>query len=493
MKTLRCLFAFITYSFCLSAQVNDSINLGKKITIYSKELGENRKIWVYTPPVTSKNTDQNKHYPVIYLLDGEAHFFSTTGIIQQLSQANGNSVLPEMIVVGIENTNRLRDLTPARPPIMTMDQANPFLRFLSAELIPFIDSNFQASPYRLLAGHSLGGLTAVDILTNFPHLFNAYIVIDPSMWFQNETYLNHALNSLSEKKLKGTRLFIGTANTLPKGMKPGKLKDDKSPETQHIRSIFKLDQMLKTTKNGLKYSYMFYNKEKHNTVPLISLYDGLKFIFDYYAFDVSEKEFSDSSDVLAVKLKKHYKTVSGEMGYQQAAPQSFINYVGYDALGKQQYRKAEAFFQLNIEWYPGSYKVYEAYADLLAVKKDTVNSIAYYKKAISVQSDPLTIRKLNGLTKQESLNLTEDALRKYLGVYTLMPYKIDITLLLKDGKLRASVPGQPEDEFVPVSKDVFTVKGKQGYTITFKMNGNKPIEFTSEQPNGTFKAVYKHE
>lgn len=74
-----------------------------------------------------------------------------------------------------------------------------------------------------------------------------------------------------------------------------------------------------------------------------------------------------------------------------------------------------------------------------------------------------------------------------------MPYKIDITLLLKDGKLRASVPGQPEDEFVPVSKDVFTVKGKQGYTITFKMNGNKPIEFTSEQPNGTFKAVYKHE
>lgn len=72
--------------------------------IYSKVLNENKKIGTYTPNITSQNASLGKRYPVLYLLDGGAYFFSTVGIIQQLSQANVNGVLPEMIVVAIENT-----------------------------------------------------------------------------------------------------------------------------------------------------------------------------------------------------------------------------------------------------------------------------------------------------------------------------------------------------------------------------------------------------
>lgn len=110
MKSIFISAVLLLHCFCASAQNEEIISIGKKETIYSKVLNENRKIWIYTPSITSLNAGSDKRHPVLYLLDGDAHFFSTVGIIQQLSQANGNGVLPEMIVVAIENTNRLRDL-----------------------------------------------------------------------------------------------------------------------------------------------------------------------------------------------------------------------------------------------------------------------------------------------------------------------------------------------------------------------------------------------
>ncbi len=177
----------------------------------------------------------------MYLLDGDAHFFSTVGIIQKLSQANGNGVLPEMIVVAIENTNRLRDIVASDD----LNKTNPFIDFLSSELIPYIDKNYNTAPYKLLVGHSLGGLTAIDIPTKFPQLFNAYIAIDPSMWYNNEKFLKNTIAQLPKQNMNGKRLFVGTANTIPKGMTLPKLRNDISTETQHIRSIFKLDNFFK--------------------------------------------------------------------------------------------------------------------------------------------------------------------------------------------------------------------------------------------------------
>lgn len=493
MKKLFYLAMIFAFAIKSQAQKSDSIFLGKRITIYSKVLNENRKVWIYTPSNTSINVDNSKRYPVLYLLDGDAHFFSAVGIVQQLSQANGNGVLPEMIIVAVENTNRLRDLTPALPPSANLDKANPFNLFLHSELVPYVDKNFNTAPYKVIAGHSLGGLTVINMMNNHPQLFNAYIAIDPSMWYKNEAFLNDLASQLPQRKLNGTKLYIGVANTMPKGMSQKSLKDDKSVQTQHIRSIFKLDQVLKSNNIGLKYGQCFYEKESHNTVPLLSLYDGLKFIFDFYLFDVSENEFTDSSAVIAQKLKKHYTNISNEMGYKVAAPEAFVNYLGYDAMSKKQFNKAEALFKLNLDSYPSSSNAYDSYADYLITQKDTVAAMAFYKKAIAIKEDPLTVAKLNALSKKDNYFLKPEELRKYQGVYTLETYRIDITIRIQDGKLLASIPGQPADEFVPVSKDVFSVKGKQGYTVTFKMNGDKPIEFTSIQPNGTFKAVFKND
>jgi len=492
MKKILVIIFLAAIHIAANAQNEESILIGKKATIFSTILKENRKIWIYNPGQTAINPIADKRYPVVYVLDGEAHFLSTVGMIQQLSQANGNSILPEMIVVGIENTNRPRDLTPNLVTADNNAKVNPFINFLESELIPYVDKNYNTAPYRILIGHSLGGLTAIDILTNSPELFNAYIAIDPSMWYDDEKFLNNAFSQIPNKNLQGTRLFIGTANTMPKGMTLANLEKDKSAETQHIRSIFKLDNFIKRNSNtGLKYVLKYYENESHISVPLISEYDGLRFIFDYYLMDITERDLKDSTSIIVTKYKQHYNKISNEMGYKNAPPESFINYLGYDALLKKQYNKAEALFQLNIENYPNSNNVYDSYAGYLIAKHDSMNAITYYKKALAIKNDVATQSKLNTLTHLQNFALSINELEKYAGVYILEAYKIEVNLEIREGKLLAKVQGQADDELTPVSKDIFTVKNKEGYTITFQMSDSRAVAFTSVQPNGLFKAILK--
>jgi len=142
--------------------VDNMIVAGKIDSIYSKILGEERKIWVYVP--ASDDLYSELSYPVVYLLDGDAHFFSVMGIIQQLSEVNMNMVLPRMILIGITNTDRPRDLTPSHVTtdgeipdsnfFTTSGGSEKFTSFIEKELIPFVDSSYSASPYRILIGHS---------------------------------------------------------------------------------------------------------------------------------------------------------------------------------------------------------------------------------------------------------------------------------------------------------------------------------------------------
>jgi predicted alpha/beta superfamily hydrolase len=102
-----------------------------------------------------------------------------------------------MIVIGITNTNRDRDL---KPTIKNL-KGNPnpdsgggdnFMNFIEKELIPHIDSIYPTAPYRIFSGHSLGGLTVINTFLNNTQLFNAYIAIDPSLWWNNQALVKQA-------------------------------------------------------------------------------------------------------------------------------------------------------------------------------------------------------------------------------------------------------------------------------------------------------------
>ena len=484
-------------TFSIQAQRDNKIVIGKIDSVHSGILGEQRKIWVYTPDMTSGNTGQR--YPVVYLLDGDAHFPSVAGMIQQLSQANGNTVYPEMIVVAIPNTDRTRDLTPTHitsdPPMMdsnfsrTTGGAENFIAFIEKELMPHIDSVYPTEPYRILIGHSFGGLVVMDVLTNHTKLFNAYIAIDPSMWYDKEQFLKATETKLAGKRYDGTKLYIGIANTMSEGMTLDKMKKDTSTDTRHIRSIFALDKFIKSnTRNGLKYRSKYYADDNHSSVPLVSEYEGLRFIFDYYRFNLTAKEFTDSTAGVVAKFKNYYALVSKEMGYKFSPPEQNINYLGYDAMSKKQYTKAGAFFRMNMDYYPKSSNVYDSYADALVAQKDTASAIAYYKKALAIHDNEDTKRKLNMLEGKETFKLSGQELQKYTGVFDFEGFSLTATLHVKDDVLLADVPGQEDSELIPLSPDTFTVKNKNGYIVHFEMDGNKVLGFTSTQPNGTFKA-----
>ena len=484
------------------AQKDNKIVIGKVDSVYSTILKEQRKVWVYAPNMNSGMQNNGQQYPVVYLLDGDGHFESVVGMIQQLSQVNGNTIVPEMIVVGIPNTDRTRDLTPTHivsdPPMMdsifskNTGGGENFAAFLEKELMPHIDSTYPTQPYKMLIGHSFGGLTVMNIITNHTKLFNAYIAIDPSMWYDKEQFLKATGKKLSLQKYNGVRLYLGIANTMNEGMTLEKMKKDTSSGTRHIRSIFAMDKFIKSNpQNGLTYASKYYADDDHGSVPFTSEYDGLRFIFRWYRFKFTNADFTDSGTAVVKKMQQHYRSVSKGFGYKVSPPEMQINGLGYNALSLKQYTKAAALFEMNIANYPYSSNVYDSYGDLLAAKKDTLNAIANYEKALAITNSTDTKQKIGQLQGKSIGTLTTEELKRYVGQFEFEDIALTATTFLKENALWVSAPGQGEFELLPLSTDTFSVKGKQGAKILFEMEGTKLLGLTSTQPNGTYKAHVK--
>lgn len=412
MKKILFLFLIGTTHFFTSAQSESKVVIGSIDSISSKILGEQRKIWVYVPDNGPEGIYSKQRYPVVYLLDGDAHFYSVVGMIQQLSQVNGNTICPEMIVVGIPNTDRTRDLTPTHidSDLPMMDSASSvnsgggekFISFIEKELIPYIDSIYPTEPYRMLIGHSFGGLTVINTFIHHTKLFNSYVSIDPSMWWDNYKLLIESKAALATKDFNGTSLYLGIANTMPDGMDTLQVRTDTTLDTKHIRSILELNSYLNgNKKNRLRTKSKYYNSDDHGSVPLIAEYDALHFIFDYYPLKLTRPEFIDMNKEVISKIEKHFETVSEHLGYKVKLPESMVNSMGYQKLGVKNFEIAEYLFKLNIANYPESANTYDSLGDFYDAKGDSVNAILSYKKALSIKEMPETKAKLEKLIKKK--------------------------------------------------------------------------------------------
>jgi predicted alpha/beta superfamily hydrolase len=189
-KSFIILLILLTVLLSCKEKKDNRLVIGRTDSLYSDILKEERKLLVSLPGDNNNDDprDTSKRYPVLYLLDGDSHFHSVTGILDQLTR---NGLCPPMIVVAIPNTDRSRDLTPTHSLklpdgteqdfLKTTGGAENFTTFIEKELIPYVDSHYGTRPYRVLTGHSFGGLFAINTLINHPDIFNAYVAIDPSM------------------------------------------------------------------------------------------------------------------------------------------------------------------------------------------------------------------------------------------------------------------------------------------------------------------------
>lgn len=192
-------------------------SIGVIDSLYSEELNENRIINIYLPLDFSADSIQS--YNVIYLLDGSADedFIHVAGLVQ-FCNFSWINILPPSIVVGISNVDRKRDFTfptsieKDKIDFPTTGASAKFISFIEKELKPFIEKSYHTTGNNMLIGQSLGGLLATEILVTKSEMFNQYVIVSPSLWWNNESLLNIDFSSLKTMQTRKINVQISVGN-----------------------------------------------------------------------------------------------------------------------------------------------------------------------------------------------------------------------------------------------------------------------------------------
>lgn len=271
-------FVCIVQPKVTSAQNNSKkpINIGEQVQLFSKVLNENRTLNIYLPEGYQEN--DTTHYPVIFLLDGsmDEDFIHIVGLVQYYTFPWIQRI-PKSIVVGIANVDRRRDFT-GETNIPSDLKHSPtgghsanFIAFIEKELIPFMIQNYPTQNTRTIIGQSLGGLLATEILFTKPYLFFKYIIISPSLWWNDGALLKTQPDILNADFKQPIDIYIGVGK---EGLSP-------SP----INHVMEVDANLLAEKIGSKknknvtYFFDYLPEENHATVTHPAVFNAFKYLY----------------------------------------------------------------------------------------------------------------------------------------------------------------------------------------------------------------------
>lgn len=380
-----------------STKPNQGIQIGLFDSIHSNILNQNRELVIYLPDSFKDANRKKAKYPVVYLLDGSHNFIPLVGMLRQYGEMN-EKILPEMIVVGIENIDfksRMMDFSP------TTD-GNPeqfgggekFLSFIKKELFPYIEENYSGSDNRTIIGHSFGGLVVMNALTNHSEMFDNYLMIDGSLYFDNELFLKNSKYSLKGKDLKRKNLYIGIANTATYGSSLKSIKNDTVRANRYVRYSLELVSQIKEMNTGLNMKWKYYENDTHGSSAFLSQLDGFRFFYSWFEFKKEQnyrnKYFvpKTKDDRFANLTESHFANVSEKLGYSFKPEIDWLSSYAYSLNSFQnQPEQAIETYKLNIKYYPKTPSVYKDLGDFYLSQKDTVNAILNYKKALKLKDD----------------------------------------------------------------------------------------------------------
>lgn len=367
-----------------NSQNKEKIFIGTKHNLHSEILNEEREYWVSLPDSYNNEGSSYKNYPVLIVLDGNVHFKPISGMVSFMA---GNGEIPEMIVVAIQNVDRRRDFTPDK--IITVRKNNSgggerFLGFLEEELIPALDKEYRTEPYRILFGHSLGGLLAAHTYMKEKTLFNAFIAADPSFGTWNAETMDKKLEAATQNSFKRF-LYIATANW---GKRNIRNRD------RHVRFYESLNSKCE---GDFPAKMEYFENKNHSTVPLVAFYNGISSIFEGYG--VSYR------DINTVKqLEQQFQTISQRLSWDFKPLETLVNRIGYRFLrsrNEKERSKALDFFILNTNNYPNSSNAFDSLGEAYENLGDDKNANINYQKSIQLNSE-------NGHTTMETNNSKEN-------------------------------------------------------------------------------------
>jgi len=278
---MRILFLLVIATTLSPALFSQSTNsrpfvLGITEDIISKELSEKRTLNIYLPDGYKK--EDTSRYPVIYLLDGGADedFIHICGLVQFNNFPWINRV-PKSIVVGIANTDRKRDFTyptsveADKKKYPTTGASARFIAFLEKELQPYISKQYHTSNTRTIIGQSLGGLLAAEILFKKPQLFNQYIIVSPSLWWDNGSLLKQNPSILSADYEQPAAIYIGVGK---EGLAP-----TAEPHVMEVDANLLAEKIRATKSKTITVHFDYLPQEDHATVTHQAVFNAFRLLY----------------------------------------------------------------------------------------------------------------------------------------------------------------------------------------------------------------------
>ena len=350
------------------------VEIGTKYKMKSTILKETRYYIVNLPQSYDKSS---RAYPVLILLDGgSSNFHFASGMINQMNQGRQ---IPEMIIVGLFNTDRVRDFTPTNslislngseaPYQKTSGGSESFLNFIEKELLVEIDERYRTNSFKVLVGHSHGGLVVGSSYLSNDSSFDAYLSIDPSFWWDNGVIVN-MIDGANIEHIKNKTFYLSTADNYENWNSIGANRN-----SQEL--FFATLKNKKILPPNLKFDY--FEKENHWTTPTPSLYNGLQFIYkDFYMKDFWTTSVKDIVD--------HY---NNNFNGKFSPPEANIDMLAYYYLREGEWQgddkeKALKLFQLNVSNYEDSDKAYSGLGEAYKVIGDKKLALKNYRKSLKL-------------------------------------------------------------------------------------------------------------
>lgn len=249
--------------------------LGSIVELQSKVLSEKRVLNVYLP----EGYDQGDtiKYPVVYLLDGSADedFIHTVGLFQ-FNTFSWIDRVPKSIVVGIATVDRRRDFTfpstieSEKKNYPTTGHSDKFISFLENELKPFINSRYKTNLSAMLIGQSLGGLLATEVLLKKPELFNKYLIISPSIWWDNGSLLNQPIQKIEQLNQR-TDVYVAVGK---EGLTPSE-----QPRVMEVDANLLVEKLKGSKNKNVEIIFDYLPDEDHATISHQAIFNGLRMLY----------------------------------------------------------------------------------------------------------------------------------------------------------------------------------------------------------------------
>jgi len=246
--------ALLAFTAAHAADRTAPLAIGETFTLQSKVLSEARRINVYLPPGYAEASD--KRFPVLYMPDGglAEDFLHVAGLVQV---SVGNGTMRPFVLVGIENTERRRDLTGPtqneedRKIAARVGGSATFRKFLRDELMPDVKSRYRTTDETAIVGESLAGLFVIETFLLEPDLFDAYIAIDPSLWWNDGALVKSAAERLrAHPEMNNKWLWFASSS------------EQRGDGAERLFAVLQAS----TSPHGLLWRFERFPEEKHSTI-----------------------------------------------------------------------------------------------------------------------------------------------------------------------------------------------------------------------------------